>query len=158
MTMTFEEAFAHQIRMQVEVYGNGTPLEEYDDDRRAEFVKNNVLAALDELHEALGEVGWKPWASSRHLNRDAFKGELVDVLHFFFNLMGIAGITPEELLEGYEKKAAKNRSRQEVGYDGVTEKCPHCRRALDDDAVECREDTLHPGVFICAHTELSHGS
>ena len=53
MAMTFEEAFAHQIKMQVEVFGDGTLLQDYDDERRAQFVKDNILAALDELHEAL---------------------------------------------------------------------------------------------------------
>src|SRR3546814_16501718 len=32
-----------------------------------EYIKNQVLALLDEGHEALNEVGWKPWASSRHV-------------------------------------------------------------------------------------------
>lgn len=141
MTMSFEEAFDHQGRMQIEVYGDGTPFAEWSDERRAVFIKDNILAMLDETHEALGEVGWKPWASSRHLNKDAFQGELVDALHFFFNLMHAAGITPEALLEGYEAKAAKNRQRQAEGYDGVSTKCPLCKRALDDLAVACHAET-----------------
>ena len=132
MAMTFEEAFAHQIKMQVEVFGDGTLLQDYDDERRTQFIKDNIIAALDELHEALGEVGWKPWATSRHLNRELFKGELVDVLHFFFNLMGIADITPEELLAGYEAKAERNKARQAAGYDGIAGKDPVTKRALDD--------------------------
>jgi hypothetical protein len=155
MTMSFEEAFAHQGRMQIEVYGDGTPFAEWSDDRRAVFIKNCSLALLDEVHEALGEVGWKPWASSRHLNKDAFQGELVDALHFFFNLMHAAGITPEALLEGYEAKAAKNRQRQIDGYDGVSTKCPVCHRALDDDAVHCvRPEFPEPGICVMRKAKL----
>ncbi len=134
---TFEDVYNHQIEMQVNVYGDGTPLEEYDDLRKIEFLKNNILATLDELHEALAEIGWKPWATSRHINRDAVKGELVDVLHFYINLLGAIGVTPEELIEAYFVKANKNKKRQEEGYDGVSTKCPGCKRALDDDAVDC---------------------
>lgn len=148
---TFEDVYAHQLDMQVNVYGDGTPLDQFDDLRKVEFIKNNVLAALDELHEALAEVGWKPWASSRHINRDAVKGELVDVLHFYINLLGVIGVTPDELFEDYFKKAAKNKKRQEDGYDGVSTKCPGCHRALDDDAVTCVGPDEN-GDWVCAET------
>ena len=136
---SFEKVYEHQLDMQVNVYGDGTPLDQFDDLRKIEFIKNNILATLDELHEGLAEVGWKPWASSKHINRDALKGELVDVLHFYINLLGVIGVTPDELFEAYFNKAAKNKKRQEDGYDGVSTKCPGCKRALDDDAVECHE-------------------
>lgn len=134
---TFEDVYNHQLEMQVNVYGDGTPLHEFDQNRKVEFLKNNILASLDELHEALAEIGWKPWASSRHINRDAVKGEMVDVLHFFINILGAIEVTPQELIDAYFVKADKNKKRQEDGYDGVSTKCPNCHRALDDDAVGC---------------------
>src|SRR5690606_34705103 len=48
------------------------------DEERIEFIRWNVLALTDELHELLQEVGWKPWATSRHVNEPEATGELVD--------------------------------------------------------------------------------
>lgn len=103
-----------------------------DPEERAEFIRWNVLAATDELHEALGEVGWKPWATDRYFNRDAFVGELIDVMHFVANLLVTAGVTGDELSQRYHSKQRRNAYRQEVGYDGKTGKCPTCRRDLED--------------------------
>lgn len=90
-----------------------------------EFIRWNVLALDDELHEALQEVGWKPWASTQHINRDEYVGELIDALHFLVNLFLVVGATPAEVLERYTHKNAKNHKRQENGYTG--EKDAHGR-------------------------------
>ena len=95
------------------------------------------MALEAELQEALDETGWKPWATSRHVNEDAYLNELVDALHFFVNLFALGGGTADDLYERYCRKNDKNRARQLSGYDGVTGKCPLCRRALDDEAVTC---------------------
>lgn len=52
----------------------------------AEYVRLNVLAAMKELSEVLDEVGWKPWGTSEHFNREAFLEELADVQMFLDNL------------------------------------------------------------------------
>lgn len=104
---------------------------------RMEYIREQALALSDELHEALAETGWKTWATSNHINRDAYAGELADVFIFFMNLMLIADITPSELMEIVRAKQIKNHKRQDDGYDGVTTKCPSCKRAYDDDAVKC---------------------
>lgn len=145
---SFRGAYEHQMDMQVNVFGDGVPLHEYPDHRKVKFIAEQVLAATDELHEALDEVGWKSWASSNHVNEEAFKGELVDAFHFFMNLMGVVEMTPDELLERYFRKAEKNLKRQQDGYDGVSTKCPGCKRALDDDAVKCRIESTDDGVTV----------
>lgn len=99
---------------------------------REEYVRWNVLAAEDELHEALGEISWKPWASKEYFNREEFIGELVDVLHFVANLLAVSGVSGDELTTRYSSKQQKNRDRQSSGYDGVTGKCPGCRRDLSE--------------------------
>ena len=99
---------------------------------RADYVRTMVLALEDELHEALFEVSWKPWAKSEFFNEVRFKEELVDVWHFFMNLMLVSGMTTHELFDGYLKKRAVNIKRQDEGYDGVTNKCPQCRRDLSE--------------------------
>lgn len=104
---------------------------------RMSYLRTQALALTDELHEALGETGWKPWATSNHLNRDAYAGELADVFIFFMNMMLTADITPSELMDLVKVKQIKNVKRQDEGYDGVSTKCPGCRRAYDDGAVTC---------------------
>lgn len=105
-----------------------------------DFIHWNVTAMVDELHELLGEVGWKPWAKSRHINLDAARSEAIDALHFLLNLFLVLGLNrAEDISALYDAKHAKNAKRQEDGYDGVSTKCPGCKRALDDEAVECTQ-------------------
>lgn len=108
-----------------------------------DFITWNVLALEDELHELLAETGWKPWAKSKHINLEAARGEAIDALHFLLNLFLVLGMDADDVLERYLAKRQKNQKRQEADYDGVSTKCPGCKRALDDDAVEC---TFKPGV------------
>lgn len=138
MTFEFRDALAAQEALQIGSYGDNTSPRDFTDEGKMDFVRTNILALTDELHEALAETGWKPWATSNHINKQAFQGEMVDALHFFLNLLIVADIDPDEFLAAYQKKREKNIQRQKDGYDGVSTKCPGCKRALDDDAVECR--------------------
>lgn len=83
----------------------------------AEYVRWNELAAVDELMEALHEVNWKPWGKhdGGFKDRDAFVGELVDVLHFIANQLVAAKCSDQELSERYEQKQQKNRERMASG-------------------------------------------
>lgn len=113
----------------------------HQEDEAAElttFLKDNVYALEDELHELLGETGWKPWATKRFVNLEAARGEAIDALHFILNIFLALGLDDSrEISRRYHAKHAKNVARQEAGYDGVSTKCPGCHRALDDDAVDC---------------------
>lgn len=124
-----------QARRQRESFG--LDLTNMSQEDRIEFIRWNVLALEAELHEALDEIGWKPWATSRHINREAFLGELVDAQHFLNNLYLAVGADASEVTYRYLEKSAINRDRQAGQYDGVSTKCPICRRALDDPAVTC---------------------
>lgn len=109
-----------------------------DEDRIA-YIKEQVLALEDELHEMLGEMGWKSWATSRHINTNAAFGELIDAWHFLMNI-AIAilpgdmhpYVVADRFEDWYDAKRQKNAKRQADGYDGVSTKCPQCGRALDD--------------------------
>lgn len=124
-----------QRRLQKNSYG--VDISALDDEQRAQYIRDMSLALTDELHEALNETGWKPWASSRHFNRQAFIGEMIDVLHFWCNLILIANVGEKEILDAYFAKAEKNAKRQMEGYNGVDGKCKSCGRAFDDTAVLC---------------------
>jgi dimeric dUTPase (all-alpha-NTP-PPase superfamily) len=99
----------------------------------AQYIKDMTLALTDELHEALAECNWKPWAKAEPgiRNRELFIKELIDAQHFLLNLFLAARVTPDEFYEAYTGKNEVNVTRAESGYTGL-EKCDNCRRALDD--------------------------
>ena len=109
-------------------------------DDRATFMVWNAYALFDEVHEALDEMGWKPWATSRHLNAEPMLKEMVDAFHFFMNMLlvigGEMGWSIEQLADEFTKryiaKNAVNAERQKEGYDGVSSKCPKCHRELSE--------------------------
>lgn len=135
------QMFGEQRQLQIKSYGKDPSALEGEE--RIQFIKDMKLALDDELAEFLAEVGWKPWASSRHVNVEPAQGELVDVFHFFMNLCMVVGLTPEALHEKYMLKRQKNADRQRDGYDGVTTKCAKCKRALDDEGVTCKRPYPH---------------
>ena len=119
----------------------GYDIDGMDTEERCAYVRMNVLAAIVELTEALNEVGWKPWASSRHFNNGLLLGELTDVLHFLINLYlaALPGVLAEEIADQIVRrfflKNQVNEARRSGGYDGVTTKCPACTRAVEDVAI-----------------------
>lgn len=135
------EMFELQGDLQRNTYGSH-PADIEDPVERIQFFKDMHIAITDEMHEALNEIGWKPWATSKHFNEDAVKGELVDAFHFFMNLCMAAGMTPDELYNRYKAKRLKNIQRQKDGYDGVATKCKMCGKAYDDLAVKCHRSSV----------------
>jgi hypothetical protein len=111
------------------------------DVERMAYLTTMTTACSGELHEALAETGWKPWASSNHINREEWMGEMADAWLFFMNLMLAGGMTGEDLIERTAKKQDNSYKRIKEGYDGVSTKCPVCRRAYDNDGVKCKPDT-----------------
>lgn len=122
-------------------------------EQRIEFIHWNNTALIDELHEMLGEIGWKPWASSKHIHTDTALKEMVDAFHFFMNIllalycqmdddMGAStdieddtSLMADDFVMRYFSKAGVNEARQEEGYDGVTGKCTLCRRDMKESAL-----------------------
>lgn len=104
------------------------------------FIHWNITALTDELHEVLGEIGWKPWATSRHINGEAAFKEMIDAWHFFMNILLALGpyVTDDmqqlaaKFQNAYFEKHEVNRKRQEEGYDGVSGKCKLCKRDLKE--------------------------
>ena len=108
------------------------------------YITDMATACTGELHEALDETGWKPWTTSDHLNIEAFRDELTDAWLFLLNLMLAAGMTSKDLFNRYHEKRANNEKLFQEKYDGVTTKCPVCKRAYDNKAVEC-----YPAIPAC---------
>lgn len=136
-----------QAQYELQKQGFGIDPDTMSPDERAVFFTWNVTALMFEIGEAGNEIGWKPWASARFVNRDEYVGELADAFHFMLNLLLISGVTWEEFVGRYMAKRDKNFQRQAEGYDGVTGKCPECHR----DIAESR--SMHPhaerGGYVC---------
>ena len=115
-----------------------------NDGDQIEFIKEQTLALISELNEMLGEIGWKSWATSHHINRDAAFGELRDAWQFLTNLMiAVTGESGNRLATMLETELYRKHTinYQRIGnYDGVSTKCPECKRALDDANVKCTPD------------------
>lgn len=133
-----KDLFEKQIKIQTLAYGKD-PREITDPVERIQFIKDMETALRMELGEMLDETGWKPWATSNHVNEEAGQGELADVLLFFINLVLAFGGDAETVYAKTMEKMDRNLARQLEGYDGIKGKCYICKRALDDPAVDCVE-------------------
>jgi len=125
-----EQMLNRQVEVQLQMKPVGRDPRDLDGEDLVMFLKDMALATLDEVHEMLGEIGWKPWATSRHVNVQPAKKEMIDEWHFWMNLWLALGGTTKEMLEMYMAKSQTNIDRQLEGYDGVSTKCPSCHREL----------------------------
>lgn len=82
------------------------------------WINNWINAIIAESCELRDETNWKWWKNPKELDMDAIKEEVIDIWHFLVSLSQVVGLTPQELLEVYEKKNQINRDRQ----DGKTDK------------------------------------
>jgi len=139
--MQFEDALKAQLELQIKSFKMDPRF--LSAPEQMDWIRWNVLALEDELHEALQETGWKPWAKSEHINREAYVSELVDAFHFLMNLMLVVDCSAEEFFAKYLEKKQINADRQAAKYDGVSTKCLVCKRALDDRAVTCTATICH---------------
>lgn len=127
--------FKAQADLQRRILGMD-PSQLSDVDKMA-YIREQALAMISEINEALGETGWKSWASSNHINRDAYVSELgADAMRFLINMLLVVNATPVELFKTFMSKVDMVNAR--VGnYDGVSTKCPRCHRDRGDKGVEC---------------------
>lgn len=142
-----------ELQRQLQTRSFGFDFEAMTEQERVEYLRWNVLALTDELHEILSETSWKPWAKTTYIHDEKAFNELVDAFHFLMNLMLVifptldSGRLAQELATRYAKKNAVNVKRSEMNYDGKTTKCDGCRRALDDPGMIHNLDGVN---FECA--------
>jgi len=125
-----------QVELQRAIHGMHPA--DMSNDQKMAYIREQSLALIVEIGEALKETGWKSWASSNHINRDAYVSELgADAMRFLMNLMLVGGVDPSEFYRVFMAKAETVMNRATNGYDGVTGKCPSCHRDLGDTGVTC---------------------
>jgi hypothetical protein len=124
----------HQ-NLQLKMPPVGRAPQDFEGEEQIRFIVDMSYALEDEIHEMTNAVGWKPWATDRRVDAEEMRGELIDQLHFFLNLWMTTfppGTHPAEMAAVLDKmyivKNNRNAQRMAEGYDGVTGKCPQCRR------------------------------
>lgn len=85
---------------------------------RADYVRENVLAATEELHELMRCFDWKPWhpvaEQGRTLvARQAVAEEIADVLIFLCNLAATEMLSWADVERCFELKVRKNQERED---------------------------------------------
>lgn len=82
------------------------------------LLKNISYECADELHEARQHLKQKDHRISDMggVDRAEYVEELVDALHYFFEIVIASGISVDELYEAYMKKGAVNEQRIRGDY------------------------------------------
>jgi hypothetical protein len=140
-----------------QAYFQGLLGHEYNDmstEELIEYLKGQVMALQAETIEALDEMSWKPWThGEKFVNRDTMLGECADILCFLVNIVLGLGFTSQDFYAAHQEKALRNIKRQEDKYDGVSDKCPTCRRDLNDLKAKNISTGNFGGVDFCDRPE-----
>lgn len=130
-SMSFVNWIDLTTSLQANFMADGDPVL-LEGEAKTHFIQWNALAAITEIAEMLDEVGWKPWATSRHVNADRVIEEIVDVMHFLGDILRAVDCDGHQLTRVYLNKNLVNAGRQVDGYDGVMGKCPNCHTDLTE--------------------------
>lgn len=82
------------------------------------FLKTISYECADELHESRQHLKNKDHRAThiKDIDREAYVEELVDALHFFFEIVIASGISVDELYDAYIKKGDINVNRINNDY------------------------------------------
>lgn len=114
--LTLESLLSDQERLQGLVIG-GRPAD-LTGDKLIAYIRDMCIGLADEAHEVLGEIGWKPWGSSRHVNRNAACDEVVDAMRFLLNVTLALQMDGVEFRRRWDLSLEKVTRRVEEGYEG----------------------------------------
>jgi len=73
-------------------------------------------AMIHEATELQRTTSWKWWEKPIPFNEANAKEELVDIWHFLVQASIELGMTPDDILQEYQRKNKINRDRQKNGY------------------------------------------
>jgi dimeric dUTPase (all-alpha-NTP-PPase superfamily) len=104
-----DELFERQIKFQIKC---GTNPNEFN----IQNYKDQTLALIAEVFEALKETAWKPWKKQQQNNIEKIQEELIDVWHFLINLSLLVGMDSNSLFDKFCEKNRENFKRQDEGY------------------------------------------
>ena len=84
-----------------------------------QLLRELTLKGVEELFESLSEL--KNWKSHKltentEVDKEAFLEEIVDSFNYFFAVLVLVGVTPQEFFEAYTKKDRVIHERLNNGY------------------------------------------
>jgi NTP pyrophosphatase (non-canonical NTP hydrolase) len=79
-------------------------------------IRNHIMEELFEAGQHLKNAKSHRATDLPEVDREAYKEELVDVLHLYFELVIASGVSLDELHEAYMAKGILNRERILNGY------------------------------------------
>tara|TARA_B100001765_G_scaffold90876_1_gene55750 strand:- start:394 stop:726 length:333 start_codon:yes stop_codon:yes gene_type:complete len=89
-------------------------------DRYPDNVEGRVAALCTAMiHEAVElqrTTNWKWWKKPTEFNQVEAREELIDIWHFLIQASLELNLTPEDILNEYQRKNEINRQRQKDGY------------------------------------------
>jgi hypothetical protein len=89
------------------------------DKKAQQALRDSALKGVEEMFEALQHLkNWKPHKKTltTEFNRDEFLEETVDAFNYFFALLVMMGVSPDEFFTAYEKKDAIIHERLKTNY------------------------------------------
>ncbi|MGZ4901877.1 MAG: dUTPase [Halobacteriota archaeon] len=100
---------------------NKPPFKEWDTEDRVTALLGHLIQEAYEARNTLGVVitGERKWWKKHKLTEEKWRmvdEELIDCLHFLVSAMISAGLSPQAVVEAYEKKNMENRKRQLQDY------------------------------------------
>lgn len=123
MLQALEIMFNKQNELQERL---GFDVTKMTDKEKTAYMKEHIWYMVTELDEAFREMPYgKPWKKydnfDKELHAANLKEELIDVWHFFMNVLIAADVTPKDFFDIYCKKNSINHDRQDNNY-GANEK------------------------------------
>ena len=92
---------------------------ELSDKISQQALRDSALKGVEEMFEALQHLkNWKPHRLTeiKEFNREEFLEETVDAFNYFFALLVMMGVTPDEFFEAYERKDKIIHARLDNNY------------------------------------------
>jgi NTP pyrophosphatase (non-canonical NTP hydrolase) len=111
-----QEEFMHLLREKRGFPEFPTDLSSKQGQQFLKDIRNHLMEELFEAGQHLKNSKSHRATEIPELDREAYKEELVDALHLYFELVIASGITMEELVDAYLRKGEINRQRIESGY------------------------------------------
>ncbi|WP_336766215.1 dUTPase [Bacillus cereus] len=66
-----------------------------------------------DIDEIRREVNWKWWKNEKPIDKEALRGEVIDMWHFLISLSLICGLSAEDVYRIYFEKNRENYARQD---------------------------------------------
>lgn len=112
------DKFETMLKLQSELAAKyGVKIRSIDTKAGQQEIKDKVFCCVEELFEMTNTLKNRAWAKTEvPVDRGHFQDELADAMAFFFEVLILSNMSPDELFEIYLKKMKVNEFRQRSNY------------------------------------------